>query len=131
VIISCPTCATHFKYDAESVPGAQRAHCGQCDAVFPLTTSRSRYRLASRPLSALAGMPVDEALVKLAPTGETSEPTTTLEPLVALLFAAVGSSSGYYLSIVQNTDPVNWTAGGCSAGLLLGWIVIRWMSNRT
>jgi hypothetical protein len=131
VIISCPTCATHFKYGAEQAAAAQRAHCDQCDSVFSLTTSHRRYRLASRPVSALSGMGVDEGLVTLAPTGLASEPTTTVEPLLALLFATVGSSSGYYLSMVQNTDPVNWTAGGCSAGLLLGWIVIRWMSNRT
>jgi len=79
----------------------------------------------------MAGAAAGGSLVSMAPAGPAVPRQTTLEPLLAILFATSGAGSGYYLSMVQNADIVNWTAGGCSAGLLLGWIVIRWMANRT
>jgi hypothetical protein len=107
------------------------AHCGQCDSLFPLSTSRRRYRLVPGQVAAMAGAAAGDGLVSMTPAGPVVSRQAALEPLLAILFATSGASSGYYLSMVQNADTVNWTAGGCSAGLLLGWIVIRWMANRT
>ena len=127
MIVKCPACDTRYKHRPELSPAALKAVCGHCDERFPLAPSPRQYRLVPGG----EGQAAHADGVVMAPALQDSRSRSMLEPLLALFLAAAGAGSGYYLSLMQHTDPVTWTAGGCSAGLLLGWVVIRWMASRS
>jgi len=50
--------------------------------------------------------------------------------LLTLLLASAGWASGYHLSLTRGADLLTWTAAGAGIGLILGWMVIRWLGSR-
>jgi hypothetical protein len=49
------------------------------------------------------------------------------ETLVAMLMAALGTVTAYYLCLEQGLDPVLWMFAGAGWGLVFGWVCVRWM----
>ena len=44
-MISCPSCATHYRFPVGPGAQARDAECSRCGARFPLVQDRPRYRL--------------------------------------------------------------------------------------
>ena len=129
MIVNCPSCGTRYSHRAESAPSAVRAHCSGCDSTFPLTPAKRQYLLFATPGQGMVEESVSAGLT-MAPTVAASRSKSAPLSLIVLLLAAAGGGAGYYLSLIQRADPLNWAAVGGGLGLLLGWAVMRWMARK-
>lgn len=59
------------------------------------------------------------------------QPNSLRELLVTILLTSVGVAAAYHLSRDQGLDPTLWVGAGGLWGLILGWLSIQWMRQRS
>ena len=144
MIASCPSCSTSYRYAAASGSGSIVGLCSGCGERFPLATVPRSYlvlpavpaigaarrgMVESEPPRKRPGVPLAEPAATAEQVGR-SGPGAALRLLAATLPAAALGCAAYATIDRVPTDPVRWIASGAIAGLLIGWISIRWMARR-
>jgi hypothetical protein len=74
--------------------------------------------------------PLDEALRFAETPVERSGPGVVVRWLAAFVPTGALGAAAYLTTDHVPTEPVRWIASGAIAGLLLGWITVRWMARR-